>query len=266
MVADVVSADYGWLRSPDGKQEARIFFKAGKNREGYFTNDEILEQATKIMDILYEHYIEEDHVLIFDNATTHTKRAEGAVSARYMPRSTREWGVEVNLRGGDGKPVYGPNGKIVKHKVKMHDATFGDGSPQSLYFNSGPQSGLFKGMTVLLQERGLDEEAKLKAQCKNFKCPTGNKNCCQRRVLYHQPDFVQEKSLLEQHCEERGYTVLFLPKFHCELNFIEQCWGFAKRVYRKFPTSSKEADLEINVLTALESVPLESMSKKLYFS
>jgi hypothetical protein len=31
MVVDVVSADYGWLRSPDGKQEARIFFKAGKN-------------------------------------------------------------------------------------------------------------------------------------------------------------------------------------------------------------------------------------------
>jgi len=34
MVADVVSADYRWLCSPDGKQEARIFFKAGKNREG----------------------------------------------------------------------------------------------------------------------------------------------------------------------------------------------------------------------------------------
>ena len=30
MVADFVSADYGWLRSPDGKQEARVLFKAGK--------------------------------------------------------------------------------------------------------------------------------------------------------------------------------------------------------------------------------------------
>ena len=88
MVADVVSADYGWLRSPDGKDKARVFFKAGKNREGYFTNDEILEQATKIMDILDEHYAGEDHVLVFDNATTHTKRADGALSARYMPKST----------------------------------------------------------------------------------------------------------------------------------------------------------------------------------
>ena len=31
MVADFVSADYGWLRSPDGKESARWLFKAGKN-------------------------------------------------------------------------------------------------------------------------------------------------------------------------------------------------------------------------------------------
>ena len=90
MVADVVSADYGWLRSPDGKHEACVFFKAGKNREGYFTNDEILEHATKIMDILDEHYAGEDHVLVFDNATTHTKWADGALSACSMPKYTRE--------------------------------------------------------------------------------------------------------------------------------------------------------------------------------
>jgi len=125
----------------------------------------------------------------------------------------------------------------------------------------------FKRGPVLLQERGLHEEVKLNAQCQKFKCRTGNKNCCQRRVLYHQPDFVQAKSLLKELCEARGYTVLFLPKFHCGLNFIEQCWGFAKRVYRKFPASSKEADLENNVLSALESVPLESMRKsvKLFY-
>ena len=31
MVADLVSADYGWLQSPDGEEEARVLFKAGKN-------------------------------------------------------------------------------------------------------------------------------------------------------------------------------------------------------------------------------------------
>jgi hypothetical protein len=73
MVSDFVSADYGWLRSPDKTKEARIFFKAGKNREGYFTNDDILNQTTTAMDILTGFYPHEEHILVYDNATTHTK-------------------------------------------------------------------------------------------------------------------------------------------------------------------------------------------------
>jgi hypothetical protein len=45
------------------------------------------------------------------------------------------------------------------------------------------------------------------------------------------------------------------------MNFIEQCWGHSKRVYHQYPPSSKEADLEMNVLAALESVPLVTMQQ-----
>ena len=64
------------------------------------------------------------------------------------------------------------------------------------------------------------------------------------------------ESLLETTCCARGVQVLFLPKFHCELNFIEQVWGHAKCVYCEFPPSLKESDLEKNVIKALDSVPL----------
>ena len=80
-------------------------------------------------------------------------------------------------------------------------------------------------------------------------------------MLYNEPDFVAVESLLEITCKARGFQVIFLPKFHCELNFIEQCWGFSKRVYRQFPVSSKEQDLERNVLSALDAVPIESMQQ-----
>lgn len=73
MIADFVSPDYGWLWSPDGKEEAQVLFKAGKACEGYFTNEDILQQANNAMDILEKHYPDEDHVLLFDNATTHLK-------------------------------------------------------------------------------------------------------------------------------------------------------------------------------------------------
>ncbi|KIK93034.1 hypothetical protein PAXRUDRAFT_60539, partial [Paxillus rubicundulus Ve08.2h10] len=59
----------------------------------------------------------------------------------------------------------------------------------------------------------------------------------------------------------QGFSVLFLPKFHFKLNFIEQCWGYAKWLYHCYPPSSKDVDLEQNVIQALNSVPLESMQK-----
>ena len=86
-------------------------------------------------------------------------------------------------------------------------------------------------------------------------------DCCCRRILYNQPDFRDIESLLEAHCRSRDVRVLFLPKFHCELNPIEQCWGKAKREYRMYPPSSLEADLERNVKTALESVDTEQIRR-----
>ena len=81
MVADMVSADYGWLRSPDGSEEARVLFKAGKNRKGYFTSEDILKQTEKAINILEKYYPDDDHVLVYDNAMTHLKQPDGALSA-----------------------------------------------------------------------------------------------------------------------------------------------------------------------------------------
>jgi hypothetical protein len=39
-----MSANYGWLKSPDGNEEAWVLFKTGENCEGYFTFNDILKQ------------------------------------------------------------------------------------------------------------------------------------------------------------------------------------------------------------------------------
>ena len=121
--------------------------------------------------------------------------------------------------------------------------------------------GKFKGMAVILQERGFGDMSNVRAECKGFKCKPGETRCCCRWILYNQPDFTDAESLLETNCAIQGIHVIFLPKFHCELNFIEQCWGWAKSIYRIYPPSLREDDLERNTLQALASIPLPMMRK-----
>lgn len=118
----------------------------------------------------------------------------------------------------------------------MAPGKFAEGQPHDFYDGNG----VFKGMTKILQERGLTEEAKLKAECKSFKCPEGASHCCQHCVLYNQLDFAEQGSGLEILGWDFGFEVIFLPKFHCELNFIEQCWGHTKRMYCQYPVTSRK--------------------------
>lgn len=259
MVAHVVSADYGFLESRDGTRIAHRLLRPGKNRDGYFTNEDILEQYCDMVEISKEAHPNDEHIFIYDNATTHLKRPENAPSARRMPKNPKQWLVEVNKCDDNGRPIKKADGSYEKIKVRMADATF-NGEPQSLYFPEGhAKAGEFKGMKVILEERGLT--APRLAQCKDFKCPPDTRNCCCHRLLYTEPDFAEGESKLEILAKALGIQVMFLPKFHCELNPIEQCWGYAKRVYRFFPTSSREAQLEKNALEALSEVPLTSIRK-----
>ncbi|KAI0075710.1 hypothetical protein K474DRAFT_1676184 [Panus rudis PR-1116 ss-1] len=208
------------------------------------------------------------HILIFDNAPTHVARAPDSLSAQHMSKNPTQpqhqmFGVDVPVLE-NGKAVCDRTGKVIKQRVRMVDGKFADGTPQSLYYPAGhPQEGVFKGMANILHERGYTNAHKLRYECSKFKCPPWNpKNpCCCRRLLYNEPDFVNVESLLQSHCRERGFDTIFLPKFHCELNPIEQCWGAAKREYRKFPMSSAKDDLARNVTLALDMVSLKQIRR-----
>ena len=265
MVADFVSAEYGWMRSRDGNKTASVLFQAGKAREGYFNNENIRAHLNTAAEILKQDYPDEDHVLIFDNAKTHVKRPEGSLSALRMPKGpSPNFMVEVNDVGEDGKLKYTEDGKIQKKKIPMSNGNF-NGREQEFYWpenSNHPFAGQFKGMVQILEERGFRNASKLKAQCrKKFSDCSPEKNCCCRRLLFNQPDFALVESILEKEAKALGLRVIFLPKFHCELNPIEQCWGYAKRLYRLSPPSSTEADLEKNTVRCLDAIPLMTMRR-----
>jgi hypothetical protein len=265
MAIEFVSAEYEFLRSPDGKESARVLFKAGKTRDGYFNNGDICKQTAIAIEICKKWYPNEDHVFVFDNAKTHTKRADDAQSALQMPKGPSETlGVEVNNLDSNGQLQYEPNGKIKKKKIPMANTSLPDGTEQSFYFPAGhPKAGWFKGMMVILQEWGFEITPKMKAQCrKKFSdCLPGATQCCCHRALFNEPDFKFSESILEAEVQAQGFEVIFLPKFHCELNPIEQCWGYAKRNYWLLPESSKEEDLEKNIIKCLNEIPLITIQR-----
>ena len=53
----------------------------------------------------------------------------------------------------------------------------------------------------------------------------------------------------------RASSLLFLPKFHCELNFIEMMWGYIKAQLRRLCTFSFK-DLETRLPEHLDNIPL----------
>jgi hypothetical protein len=218
-----------------------VFFKAGKNRDGYFDSEDLLQQVDKAIDI-FEGKSNgfATGLFLFDNAPSHQKRAPDALSARKMPKN--------------------PHATWRYHKdgSKMRSTVFGPNkTPQDLYFpdDDATRPGWFKGMEVIICERGLWPQAGLNAQCEGFKCEPGKTDCCCRRLLFTQPDFVNQKSHLEELITLRSHICDFYPKYHCELNFIEQYWGAAKLIYRTTPKTNDMKEMEKNVRTCLDEVP-----------
>jgi len=95
-----------------------VFFKAGKNRDGYFDADDLLQQVENVIDIFESKtngFV--TGLFLFDNASSHQRRAPDARSACKMPK--------------------GPHTTWWHHKdgPKMQSTNFGvDNMPQDLYF------------------------------------------------------------------------------------------------------------------------------------
>ncbi|KAJ7200600.1 hypothetical protein GGX14DRAFT_400597 [Mycena pura] len=218
MIIAFVSPDYGWA--------ARKTMRPGKNRDGYYGNKEILEHATEMMDFLDANHPDEEHVLAYDNATTHTARAADALSAGKMPLNTpgktkptgkgknKVPGVQKNwfvkTKDADGKDI----------RIRMRDGKYADGTPQALYFPEGhPKAGIFKGMRVLIDERiqhgdNLPNPEGLRAQCPGFKCPKGFPLDLRGSWMHTGKDLMESK----QHGRQSGtavtrVTVAYLTSF-----------------------------------------------------
>jgi len=226
--------------SPDGKGRDSCFCSnVERARDGYFTNDDIITHTTSTMDILDKHYPNEEHVLVFDNATTPSQNArktlslcsQNAENSRQKPRSQlgsgSQWG-----RWRWKNLFTTPMGRFSKVRVNMGDtkAKGRNGTVFILGLRVMSELGCSKAWAAILEERGFTDTMKLKAQCKDFKLQEGRKlHACCRRILYNEPDFVN----VPFHSRNVSASLAVIMSYFSQsstvnLNFIEQCWGLCE--------------------------------------
>lgn len=120
----------------------------------------------------------------------------------------------------------------------MRDTCFGpNNTPQSMVFpNDHPTyPNQPKGIQQVLIERGLFNPA-LRLDCDDCKKKISEDpgrylrtDCCHRRVMASQPDFLNQLPGIVEIVKAAGHDCIFYPKFHCELNYIEM---YCKKGYK----------------------------------
>lgn len=129
-----------------------------------------------------------------------------------------------------------------------------------------------KGVATILRERNLFRDSngfELRLQCRYCKGGDGgatrdeaiqsgwiDSKCCARWVLSQQQDFLEQEEWLTEECKKQGFTVIFYPKYHCELNFIESVWGWLKSYHRRrcsYKYDTLKSELPV---TIAEKIPL----------
>jgi hypothetical protein len=221
-------------------KEVHKVLKYGTDRDDeYWTGAGFANQFKSLVDYHKRTNPEYDAVVALDNAAIHSSFAADAPRACMM-----------TLRNNGSSP-YRANG------LWWYDRN-GERVEQSYTFEDRDGNDIPKGMRTILQERGIETKGLLK-KCKI--CPvladnTMEPSCCVFQILDHQPDFMAAKTMVEQAIEGHSeFEIIYYPKFHPELNFIEMYWGNAKRNIN----SCRMKEWEGTVVKALDSVTIDTI-------
>lgn len=236
MVSDFYCECHGSMTATINGVEikGREIIHAGKNRDGWWTNEDLVKQLKKVIQIFEVLHPDCLALFAFDNSQNHNACAPDALVANRIP-----FGDNVKtpiIRDG-----WWSDGNII-HQQKMQ---------VRVRKPNGDVVIMPKGINRILTERGLMKKFSLKCtgECTSVEC-------CARSLLSNQPDFKAQKTWLEEIVVEAGHLMILIPKFHCELAFIEMVWCEMKRQAREL------CDYSFNSLK--ESIPaiLDGMDVK----
>ena len=218
-------SDPTYPKDDKGKPIREGFHYLEYGKDNYWTGEKMVEHTTRVAIPIFKHAFPDCEALFaFDNASNHCAFAEDALVASKM-----------NLMPAGKQPL-------------LRDGfDYNRNMPQRMMFDDNHPDpalrGKAKGIQQVLRERGLWREHRSDGFRFLLLCPKThdrpgcdpalNGECCATALLQSQRDFVEQKGRLQEEVEATGHYVIFYPKFHCELNFIERFWCSAKHYARE---------------------------------
>jgi len=172
----------------------------------------------------------------------------------------------VNAPGAkvtDPKKMPGASVAEPKYLPKMRDGWYVNKEGVKVVQSMHTEDGTFKGTKTILLGRGrIKAGDKIVADCKRKAGDEEpDKNCCCKHVLANEPDFKSQPSTLEERIAQLGHDTRMLPKYHPELNPIEQFWAGLKEYLRRVCGYSI-TELQVNVPVGLRTaVPLQQVQR-----
>jgi hypothetical protein len=273
MISGFVCECHGFFRGTVDGTEVTSYetFEAGIQRDGWFTNENLVAQTKKLIPLMKQLHPDMDIVVAFDNSMTHHKKAPDGLEV------SPNWPLKD---GGKNTPFM----RKTSFRKKKFDPDTGEDTglfedvEQEMQFTDLHGNVVAKGMRRVLKERGLwDPRMKVEcAACKSgialadrrehYSDENGNllydednliysNQCCASGCLSREADFVGQREWLREVVEEAGLQVIYYPKYHCELNYIELIWSHMKAILRKDCTFNF-SDLKIKINGLLLNIPL----------
>ena len=164
MVSGFVCKCHGFMSWNDSRSFQ--LFEAGVNREGWFTNDDLVKQFKSLTE-LFQHYHPNCEITIgFDNSMTHRARPHDGLDVTKLKLSD-------GFKSGITQPMR--NGWYMKDGVKVI---------QSMQI---PETGVQKGIRSILTERGIfinEKGRDLVLLCKHCTPKTRDRTEEERQILW----------------------------------------------------------------------------------
>jgi hypothetical protein len=220
------------------KEYAAEFLEYGKGK--WWTSNDVVAHFYDVALPMFERAFPRcQAVCLLDNAPSHHAMASNALVASNMNlgpggnvKPMRDgWYIRLELITDHWQPPQPPVPNAFLMQAGEHRYYCYRVKQQM----QQPDGITARGLRDVLLERGLWPDGGLKRQCdpqyrlsELKKCVERGQYCCAAATMALQPDFWEQKSMLEEAIESRGHIALFLPKFHPEFNWIEPCWAREK--------------------------------------